>query len=272
MSAEELLRAGDLPGAAAKLKEAVRTKPSDPKLRTFLFQLFCIQGEWTRAVAQLAMVAELDPLATPMAQMYREAIGCEMLRAEIFAGKRSPSIFGDPPAWLGPLVQALPQFAAGNVAAAEALRDQAFEQAPTIAGRVNGTEFEWLADADPRLGPVLEVIVNGRYYWAPLEVIAAIDVEEPADLRDSVWLPAHFTWTNGGEIVGLIPTRYPGSESHADSLVALARKTLWESVGGVELPVGQRTLATDAGEFALMDVRRVEFGPADEESADAAAE
>ncbi|HTN73616.1 MAG TPA: type VI secretion system accessory protein TagJ [Pirellulaceae bacterium] len=270
MSAEELLRAGDLQGAAAKLKEAVRAKPADPKLRTFLFQLFCIQGEWTRAVAQLAVVAELDPLAIPMAQMYREAIGCEMLRAEIFAGKRSPSIFGDPPAWIGSLVQALPQFAAGKIAAAESLRDQAFEQAPTSIGRVNDTEFEWLADADPRLGPVMEVIVNGRYYWAPLEVIAAIDIDEPEDLRDSVWLPAHFTWSNGGEVVGLIPTRYPGSEANADPLVALARKTLWELSGGLELPVGQRTLTTDAGEFALMDVRRLEFGAAEESTAEAA--
>jgi type VI secretion system protein ImpE len=269
MTAEELLRAGDLAGALAKVKEAVRARPQDAKLRTFLFQLFCVNGEWERAVSQLAVVAELDKLAIPMAQMYREAIGCEMLRGEIFEGKRSPVIFGEPPAWIGSLVQALPQFAAGNVESAAELRDRAFAEAPATAGTLNDAAFAWLADADPRLGPVLEAVINGRYFWVPLESIAVIDIEKPEDLRDSVWLPAHFEWTNGGETIGLIPTRYAGSHKHADSLVSLSRKTLWEDASGLELPVGQRMLATDGGEFALMDVRRIVF---DVPVAEAAAE
>ena len=42
---------------------------------------------------------------------------------------------------------------------------------------------------------------------------AQITIDEPEDLRDVVWMPAHFQFDNGGESVALIPTRYPGSEN-----------------------------------------------------------
>ena len=45
-------------------------------------------GEWDRALTQLTAAAELDPLAVPMAQTYRAAIRCEMLRERVFAGAR----------------------------------------------------------------------------------------------------------------------------------------------------------------------------------------
>jgi type VI secretion system protein ImpE len=71
-------------------------------------------------------------------------------------------------------------------------------------------------------------------------------------------MPAHFQFANGGETVGVIPTRYPGSEGAADSQIALARKTLWtEQAPDVFSGLGQRILTTDAGEHALMDVRSI---------------
>ena len=42
-----------------------------------------------------------------MAQMYREAIQCERLRADVFAGRKSPLIFGQPDEWLALLIEAL---------------------------------------------------------------------------------------------------------------------------------------------------------------------
>jgi type VI secretion system protein ImpE len=107
------------------------------------------------------------------------------------------------------------------------LRDLAFELAPVQSGTIDGEAFDWLADADMRLGPVLEAIVNGQYYWIPLHCIQTIHFEEPTDLRDVVWMPAFFTWRNGGETVGLVPTRYPDSENQTDSMLQLARKTEW---------------------------------------------
>jgi type VI secretion system protein ImpE len=261
MQARDLLRAGDARAALEQLKQEVRSAPRDAGLRTFLFQLFAVFGEWERAVAQLAVAGQLDPLALPMAQAYRTAIQCEVLRDKIFAGERTPTVFGDPENWMSLLIEANRQLAAGRAAEAAALRDDAFDQAPTTTGTIDGVAFAWIADGDQRLGPMLEAVFEGRYCWIPFQRLAQLDIEAPADLRDQVWMPTRFVWANGGESFGFIPTRYPGSQAASDDL-ALARRTEWQERDDWILGLGQRMLATDAAEYALMDIRKIVFSPA----------
>lgn len=274
MPAEQSLREGRVRDALAELQAQVRKEPANAKYRIFLFQLLAVLGQWERALNQLNVLGEMDASSLPMVQTYREAIRCEMLRADIFAGRRSPLVFGDPAPWVAFLLEALRLSAEGHPAQAQTARDQAFEAAPATTGTLDGQPFAWLADADPRLGPVLEAVVNGRYYWIPFQRIRTVALEQPADLRDYVWMPARFTWANGGETVGLIPSRYPGSEAGADPLVQLGRKTEWlEGDAGVCLGLGQRMLATDQGEYPLLDIRRIELNveesPAEETSSGA---
>jgi type VI secretion system protein ImpE len=102
--------------------------------------------------------------------------------------------------------------------------------------------------------------VNGRYYWAPFQQIREMKVSPPEDLRDLVWLPSQFTWVNGGEAVGLIPTRYPGSENAQDSAVQLARTTQWQELAdGVYQGLGVRMFTTDQDDYPLLDVREVKI-------------
>jgi type VI secretion system protein ImpE len=161
------------------------------------------------------------------------------------------------------LIEANRRLAAGAPEDAAGLRDTAFEDAPAATGTIDGAAFEWLADADPRLGPMMEVIVDGRYFWVPYHRLQSLTIEAPADLRDQVWLPAQFVWANGGEAVGFIPARYPGSEAAADPAIALGRKTEWREQGDWYLGLGQRMLATDAGEHPLLDIRRIDIAPAE---------
>jgi len=261
------LRDGNLAETLAELQARVRREPADAKHRIFLFELLSVMGQWDRALTQLNVAGEVTPAALGMVQVYRQALGCEALRAEVFAGKRSPLVFGQPEQWVALLLEALRVSADGKHAQAAELRGTALEAAAATSGslRSGASEdpaqpFEWIADADPRLGPVLEAIVNGRYFWIPFANIRAIQVEKPADLRDLVWMPAQFQWANGGEAVGLIPTRYPGSEASGDDGIRLARKTDWiEETPGTFAGLGQRMLATDVGEVALLDLRRVEL-------------
>lgn len=258
MSAEESLRSGDLEQALSQLQDQVRKNPSDAKLRVFLFQLLSVLGQWDRALTQLSVAGELDAGALAMVQTYREALQCEVLRAEIFAGRRFPLVFGDPEAWIAFMQEALRVAAEGDAAHAREIRERAFESAPATAGSIDGQPFLWIADADPRIGPMLEAIMNGRYYWVPYQRIQSIEIEAPADLRDQVWLPATLTFANGGATVALLPTRYPGSESSADARIRLARMTDWEEVSdGAFVGLGQRMLATDQAEYPLMDVRKI---------------
>jgi len=260
MLAQQLISEGKLGAALTALQDLVRKDASNAKYRIFLFQLLTVLGQWNRALTQLNVAAELDAGALPMAQTYREAIQCEALRGEIFAGKRAPLIFGEPPAWLVLLIEALKLDAAGDHDGAANLRAQAFADAPASAGSINGEPFAWLADADARLGPVLEAVVNGRYFWIPMQRIARIEFDAPVDLRDAVWSPATFTWTNGASTVGLVPTRYEGTVASGDEALMLSRRTEWIEQGAqAGHGLGQRMLVTDAGEYAIMDARSIEF-------------
>lgn len=260
MFAEQSLDAGDLKAALATLQGAVRREPGNVKYRIFLFQLMAVMGQWPRALTQLSVAGELDAAAMPMVQTYREAIQCEALRAAIFSGARSPLVFGEPPAWLGAMVEALKLDAAGEGERAAAVRSQALELAPAVGGSIDGERFAWLADADCSLGPILEAVINGRYFWIPFERIARIAIEAPADLRDAVWMPAAFNWTNGAETVGLIPTRYQGTVGAGHDSLLLSRRTEWIGEGALAgRGLGQRCFVSDAGEYALMDVRAIAF-------------
>ena len=262
MPPREALQSGDIRQALDLLKAEVRRAPRDARLRTFLFQLFCITGEWDRALTQLTVVGELDPGTSPMVQTYQVAIRCEVLRAKIFAGQRSPTVLGDPGPWLPLLIEATRLLANGEPGRAAALRDAAFDLAPPLPATIDGTDAEWIADADPRLGPVMEAIIEGRYVWVPYDRIRSIALDPPQDLRDQVWMPATFTWTNDGTAVGFIPTRYPGTTDSADPALLLARRTEFQETEHWSIPVGQRMIVTDAAETALMDLRRLDLAPA----------
>jgi type VI secretion system protein ImpE len=263
MNSAELVQAGRLEEGLSALQTEIRNKPEDPRLRVFLFQLHCVLGRLDKALNQLQVVASLSAESMLMAQIFRPVIACELLRREVFEGKRTPIIFGEPMEWVGLLVQALGLVAKGEFAPAAALRAQAFEAAPATAGTINGEAFEWIADADSRLGPMIEAIIDGKYYWVPMCRIAALAAEPPTDLRDLVWLPAQFTWTNGGEAPGHIPVRYPGSEQAPNDALRLARTTDWQQqAGDTYLGTGQRVLATDANEYPLLGCRSLKLAPA----------
>jgi type VI secretion system protein ImpE len=260
MDAQQLIAKGKLAQALAALQDLVRKDASNPMHRIFLFQLLAVMGQWHRALTQLNVAAELDAAALPMAQTYREAIQCEALRGDIFAGRRLPLLFGEPRPWMALMLEALRFDAAGDLVSAARAREQACEEAPSRAGSINGERFEWLGDADQRLGPMLEAIVNGRYFWIPFERISRIEAEAPADLRDVVWTPVTFTWTSGAQTVGLVPTRYADTVASGVDQLLLARLTEWVERGRLSgYGLGQRMFATDAGDYSLMDVRTIEF-------------
>ena len=257
--AQQAVKDGDPAAALKLLQDQVRGRPQDASLRVFLFQLLCVLGQWDRALTQLKVAAELDAATLPMVQTYQELIQCERLRSAVLQGRKAPMIFGEPQPWLALLIEALLREGRGEVDAARQLRQQAMDECPATAGSADGVAFTWLADADTRLGPVLEVVVNGRYYWIPLSRLARVAIEAPVDLRDTVWMPCQLQFANGGEVVGFIPSRYAGSES-GEAAHQLARRTDWrEPWPDHFIGLGQRVLHSDAGEFALMDLRVIEL-------------
>lgn len=271
MSASELLKQGNVDAALQALQQDVRAHPADPKLRVFLFQLLAIRGEWDRALNQLNVAAEMDPTTLLMAQVCRPAIECELFRADVFSGKRAPLLLGEPDQWVGMMIHANQYDAQGQHGPAADLRAQALELAPAVPGTLTlGSKeepttqpFNWIADADSRLGPMLEAVIDGRYYWIPMHRLAEVTLEAPADLRDAVWLPGRIKLTNGGDKLAFFPVRYPGTESSPDGMLRLARKTDWSQAPNQDtyFGLGQRELATDSDTLPFLSIRKIQFTP-----------
>lgn len=267
--------AGDLAGALASLQQQVRRQPADARLRIFLFQLLVLLRQWPRAAQQLVLCGELDAGALAMVATCREVLQAEQVREAVMSGRTTPLVFGEPPAWVGLLAEALAADGRGDAAVAAVLRARALEQAPACSGTLDGRPFAWLADADSRLGPVLEVMMRGRYGWLPLQALRRIEIDAPEDLRDLVWLPARLTFVSGGETVALLPVRY-APDADADSegegeggdpaalrdARRLARRTDWIALAPQHQPdqfrgLGQRLLCTEAEERGLLEVREI---------------
>lgn len=259
-----LLKSGDMVAAMAAAKDAVRAAPGAVEPRLLMFQILALAGEWDRSATQLKVVGDLSSDAAPLVTTCQSLLRSEITRIKVFAGAATPVVLGRPDAWLGALLEALRLEGTGETAAGSDLRAQALEQAPASGGVLTFADgcapFQWIADADMRLGPVLEAVVNGRYVWLPLAALKRIEAEPPGDLRDFVWFPVRLTLVNGGEIVAFIPSRYVGTPNDPDDFLKMARRTEWrERADGLTVGLGQRMFATDQGEYALFDMRSLEL-------------
>ncbi|MBF5004451.1 type VI secretion system accessory protein TagJ [Diaphorobacter caeni] len=242
----------------SQVQEAIRQKPSDDKLRVHLFQLYAQAGKWQKALGQLQVAAQLNETHKLLAQAYRLALRAEMVRADVFAGTRTPQVLGKPAQWLGFLIEALQMDAKGQTEQAAELRIQALDAAEAVSGRINESHFDWIADADSRLGPVLEVFVNGDYYWLPFESVVEVKIDKPEDLRDLVWLPAHVKLVNEGLHPMMLPARYPLVEGVVEDGHLRSRLTSWsETSVGDFIGHGVKVFSTNAREMSLLDIREI---------------
>lgn len=259
MTPEDYLDAGNLQESLHLLQDRVKKNTSKTEDRIFLFQLLAIMGQWERAIMQLKVIKELDESTIPMSLTYQQIIASERYREQVFAGKCDPIVFGQPEEWMAMLIQALKLITEERYKASRDLRLNAFEKAPVSCGLIDGEPFDWMADSDPRMGPIFEAYIDGRYFWIAQKNVHSIIIEEPVDMRDLVWQPAHFTWSNGGESYGFLPSRYPFSYRIDDQL-ALSKKTIWTNLDDeLSIGYGQKMWITDRSDFAAMDARKIVF-------------
>jgi type VI secretion system protein ImpE len=232
MTHKELFDSGKVRETVKALTAYLRERPSDQAQRTFLFELLCFSGEYERAAKQLAVLADGSVEKETGAIVYYAALHAEKERHELFASQAFPAdeIAGDPP----------------------------------IAGELNGKPFSEIRDADPDLGPRLEVFAAGAYLWIPFKHLASVEMMPPTRLRDTLWAPAlvqtaeSFRGTDLGEV--LIPAIYPFSWKSEDEALWLGRVTGWAADDqGTEYPSGQKVLLVDGEEVPFLEVRSIKF-------------
>ena len=230
MTAKQLFDAGNVREAEKALSAYLRDRPADVAQRTFLFELLCFSGQYDRAEKQLGVLSQGGGQTELGAVLYYSALHAEKIRHELFRKEEYPT-------------------------------SAAADSAP---GTLNGKAFQSIRDADPQIGPRLEVYAAGAYLWIPFEHIASVEMEAPRRLRDTLWAPAFvktaesFKGTELGEV--LIPVVYPFSWKNSDESVWLGRSTEWVADDqGKEYPSGQKIFLVDGEEFPLLELRSLEF-------------
>ena len=233
MKADELLRAGKLEEAIDLLGVELRSSPGDAQRRTFLFELLCFAGEHDRAEKQLDVLAGGGRPAEMGALLYRAALHAERTRRQMFLSENYPRSGSTPGA---------------------------------ASGTLNGRPFKALEDADPRIGPRLEVFAAGQYLWIPFEHLASVRMTPPKRLRDLLWAPAvvrtgpGFRGLELGEV--LLPALAPLSWQHGEEAVRLGRVTEWtELEDSTQVPIGQKLLLVDGEEFPILELRELDITP-----------
>src|SRR5215208_92375 len=141
MTPKELLGAGRLDDAVLQLTQEVKARPADTRLRVFLFELLCFQGEFVRAAKQLEVIDSQGDVANALAvQVYRDLLAAEEMRRQVFHNGALPKFYLSPPAYADSYVMLVkklahsPGEAASLVAAAE-------EQFPAVGGHLGDRRF-----------------------------------------------------------------------------------------------------------------------------------
>ena len=233
MNAQELYRSGRLAEAIKALSAEVRDNPTDARRRTFLFELLCFAGDYSRADKQLEVLGQGGPGSEIGVLLYRSALFAERQRQDLFESGAYPN----------------------QVAL------------PERGGVINGKSFQSFSDSDSRIGPRLELFAAGNYLLLPFEHIASIHIEPPKRLRDLLWTPAavrttpSFKGTELGQV--LLPVLCPFSWKHPDEAVRLGRSTVWEQSESYDdqIPFGQKMWLADDDEIPLLELRSLEFNP-----------
>jgi len=233
MSAQELLSAGKLQEAIQSLGTEVRDHPDDTRRRTFLFELLCFAGEFSRAEKHLSLLSDSNADAAMGALMYRSALSAERKRQAFFEGKHYQD--SPPPEKFRP-------------------------------GTLNGEKFRSIEDIDPRIGSRLEVFIAGEYVWLPFAHIGSLTMQPPRYLRDLLWSSATVTAgpTMEGKDFGevLMPILYAFSASHQRDTVKLGRETDFVPApeDSLEIPYGQKLLVLDEDRsIPILEIRSLTF-------------
>lgn len=234
---KELFKAGKVREAVQALTAYLREHPADTVQRTFLFELLCFCGEYSRAEKQLAVLGTGSQDKETGAIVYYAALHAERTRHELFENKAFPS-----------------------------------DEPSSRSGTLNGKPFEEISDANPDIGARLEIFAAGSCVWIPFEHLASVEMGPPQRLRDTLWAPAlvqtgpSFQGKDLGEV--LIPAIYPFSWKNEDENVWLGRVTDWASEEqGKEIPAGQKMLLVDGEEFPFLEIRSLQFSQPAETSA-----
>lgn len=260
MKAKELLDASQLSAAILELNQEVKQRPTDLRIRTFLFELLCFDGAYERAERQLDVIGLQDESAGIGVEVYRQLLRADEARRRWFAQGLKPTFLMDPPSWAQRQMEIGGRLRERQPDEAEALLQEIAQSRPKLTGLVNGERCAEFRDIDDRLGAILEVFFREQYVWLPIEQVKKIAIPPPKQLRDLLWIPATIETEEGASGQVYLPVLYAGSYSENNDQLRLGRMTDWRGLGNRLVGgTGQKMFLVDDRELSLLEIRKMEF-------------
>ena len=260
MNAHELFKNGNLSAAVEEQTDQVRIEPGNQDKRLFLFELLMFAGDLDRAQRQIDAL-KYDDLQTEAARhTYRQLLDAERKRRQTFSQLTPPAFFHTTPEHVTTRLAALAELRGGRPVEALALLQKADQQAPAVEGTCNEGAFQGLRDGDDCLGPVLEVMARGSYYWVPFEQIQSLKMNPPRFPRDLLWVPVHMEMRETGAGDVFLPTLYAGTHESEDAALKLGRRTDWREGGpGPVTGIGAKTFLVGDDAMSVLEWRQLEL-------------
>jgi len=259
--AKTLLESGNLKGAVEAALGFVKSNPTNPSARIFLFELSAFAGDWERAKRQLDVIGHQDTTAMIGSKIYEQCVIAEGKRMDFFAKGTKPEFLATPPDYVYGILTANNRVREGNLAEAREILDKVDEQRPAFACKINGADAADFRDYNDLTSGILEVIIKDSYVWVPFEQIEKISFSEPKSLRDHFWLQATMETDNGTNGDVFIPALYNDSWRSADDQIRLGKVTDWREIGeDIYLGEGTKLFAIGDGTHkTILDLQTIEF-------------
>lgn len=263
MDGAALYKEGKLQDAINAQIQAVKAAPAEHAKRLFLFELLVFAGDLERARRQLAPINYNDPEVETALLGYRQLLDAEEARRKVFTEGVPPKfLIKDIPEHVKLRLEALNQLRAGHQAEAAQTLLKATEATPAVKGKLNDKPFDDLRDCDDLLGPIVEVMAKGSYFWVPLETVESIAMNAPRFPRDLIWVPARLDSKQGESGEMFLPALYPGSHAEADDQVKLGRVTDWKAAeNGPVLGVGSKLFMAGEDSVGILEWRSLVMDP-----------
>lgn len=241
MDIRTLVAECQLDAALALAESVVRSQPLNFRHRTTLFSLLAFTGQYERAEQQLTVLSqESDEVAKGVAT-YRSLLAAQCARDRVLGGLEPGSYLLQPPNYAADHALVVSCAAQRDLVGARRALDVLTEQRPLVTVQV-GAHRGWVSDADDRLGPVVELFLQGRYVWLPWEQLRGMHIPRPTQLCDLLWTPVVVD-LEVGQMQAFMPVLYPGAAGAQDSRISLGRITTWQdNEQGVSLGEGARLL------------------------------
>ncbi len=259
-----LLADGHLAQAIGASTARLKASATDTAARANLAELLCLAGDFDRAEAQLAILAQQTTDRPVAIARMRHLIRAALAREAWFNDAAVPTLVTEPgPGQQAALRLAIAMHAGGADEVAAALEAAEAARAHP-AGRADGAAFDDLRDADDRCAWFLDILtLDGNYVWVDMAAVESLVFTPPSRPIDLLWREVRLGLNDGRVAEVVVPAQYVAPRDGATTVEEahrLAGRTDWrDAPGGAVLGLGQRLWLVGDDARPILELTELSF-------------